>query len=511
MHSFPMPSGPGKSALEQLADLDPNRVDALKDRLSRVRTALTVWVPFFGHLLLKLDPRPALPWMRIPTMAVTRDRKLYVNLDFADKLTDAEFAGVLCHEVMHPAYLCWLRQGSRRAVVHSHSPCGACGTKGKVIIQGEEAKGPQTCPVCKGTGVEETPVTLWNIAHDYAINGIIDTMTQSIAEVALPKGGCMDHKYDNHSAEEIYDELLDQAVKNGQKGKGDGPTISLPNDNWGTDDMRDDLGGDGEGKGDEDGDGEGNGKGQDGQDGQDGQGQGGGEGTGGGQSRSESQNRALDQYWKVAVCEAAQVHEQQKGRGTLPGALQKLIDEITDPKISWIDVLSRWVGENGCRADFTYRRPSRRAESIGEILPALQKHGVNDIVVGWDTSGSMYGREKEILSEVIGICEDLNMGLRVICVDTAVHSDQEDVREVEDVDIKGGGGSDYTPMFELLDEEGFAGVVVCFTDGYIGVPEVKPLHIQEVLWVLWEGRDVDPTGGKWGETLIVDTDGNQVN
>jgi predicted metal-dependent peptidase len=497
MHSFPAPEG-DKHPLQQLADLDPNRVEALKERMSRVRTALTVWVPFFGYLLLKLDPRPALPGMDIPTMAVTRDRKLYMNLDFCDNLTDAEFAGVLCHEVMHPAYLCWLRQGTRRAVVHSQAPCGACGTKGKVIIHGQEAQGPQTCPVCKGSGVEEVPVTLWNVAHDYAINGIIDTMTQQITEVALPKGGCMDHKYDNSSAEEIYDLLLDQAVKNG--GKGDGPTIKLPKGSWGTDDMRDDLGGEGDSEGEES---EGDGKGEGDVAGQ-------GEGSGGGQSRNESQNRALDQYWKVAVVEAAQVHERQRGRGTLPGALQKLIDEITDPKISWVDVLSRWVGENGNRADFTYRRPARRSESVGEILPALRKQGVTDIVVGWDTSGSMHGREAEILSEVIGICDDLDLGLRVICVDTAIHSDQEDVQEVEDVDIKGGGGSDYTPMFELLDEEGFGGVVVCFTDGYIGVPSVKPLHIQEVLWVLWEGRDVDPTGGKWGETLIVDTDGNQV-
>ena len=433
--------------------IDPARVDALRERLSRVRTALTVWVPFFGHLLLKLDPKIAEPRHGIATAGVTRDRKLFLNVDFCEPLTDAEFAGLLCHETMHLAYLTFERQGTRRAIV-----------------------------VDQNGG----SISLFNVAADYAINGIIETMIKPLpnGEVKLPKGGCVDlATFGDWSAEEVYDKLLDDACKNTGKGKGG---IVLPGGSWGTDDMRDDLGGDGEESGED--------------------------GEGSGRGRSEAENKALDTYWKVAIVEAAQIHEQQqRGKGTLPLGLQKLIDEIVDPKISWVDVLSRWVGENGRRADFTYRRPARRAEAVGEILPALLKHGVDDLVVLWDTSGSMNGRETEILSEVIGICEDLNLALRVICCDTAIHSDQEEVEHPDDVDVKGGGGSNFNPAFDRLHEEGFTGVVVAFTDGYIDVPGVKPPHIRDVLWVLWQGRDVDPTGGKWGETLIVDKDGNQVN
>lgn len=464
MSSFAPPEP--KSDLEQIADLDPARVDKLKERLSMVRTALTVWVPFFGHLLLKLDPQVAQPHHRIKTMGVTRDRKLYINIDFADSLSDAEFAGVLCHEVMHPAYLAWARQGSRCAIVQDQH-----GNK----------------------------VSLWNISHDFAINGIIDEMTRSVSEVKLPAGGCLDRKYDGMSAEEIYDTLLDGACSS----DGGGGTVSLPDNGWGTDDLRDDLGGDDKSDGDDDGDSSDGGQGDDGLGNipENGRPQ---------QGRSEAQQRELDNYWKVAICEAAQVHQQQN-KGSLPGALQKLIDEITDPKVSWSDELSRWVGENGNMADFTYRRPARRSEAIGEILPATQRHGVDDIVVLWDTSGSMHGREAEIFGEIIGICEDMNMTLRVICCDTQIHSDQDEVEAVEDVDVLGGGGSDFRPAFQKLDAEGYNGVVVAFTDGYIDVPGVKPPHIRDVLWVLWQGRDVDPTGGRWGQVLMVDADGNRVN
>jgi predicted metal-dependent peptidase len=212
--------------------------------------------------------------------------------------------------------------------------------------------------------------------------------------------------------------------------------------------------------------------------------------------------KRLENDWKVNVVAAAQVQEREKGKGTLPGGIQKMVDELTDPIIDWKDELSRWIGENGRRQDYTYRRPARRSESVGEYMPSLQKFGVADIVILWDTSGSMNGRETEILSEVNGICEDLGIALRVICCDTQVHSDVSDIEDALEVipHIKGGGGSNFCPAFAMLDDEQYEGVVVSFTDGYIDVPATKPHNIKGVLWVIGE-HDVDPTGGKWGEVL----------
>ena len=109
-------------------------------------------------------------------------------------------------------------------------------------------------------------------------------------------------------------------------------------------------------------------------------------------------------------------------------------------------------------------------------------------------------------TEVIGISEDMNMSLRVICCDTRVCSDVEGVQSPEDVDVKGGGGSDFEPAFDMLTDEGYEGVVVAFTDGYIGVPGVKPVHLRDCLWVIGPG-DMDPTHGKWGQVLEVDAEG----
>ena len=54
----------------------------------------------------------------------------------------------------------------------------------------------------------------------------------------------------------------------------------------------------------------------------------------------------------------------------------------------------------------------------------------------------------------------------------------------------------------MRSDENYDGVLVAFTDGYIGVPECAPVLMKAVLWVL-AGGDIDPTGGKWGEVLKI--------
>lgn len=436
----------------------------LMRRISSARTKLLAMVPFFGHLALNLKPRVAQPQDRVGTAGVAPDGTLVLNYDFCEKLTDAQLCGLLCHEVLHPALFCWMRQGSRRA-----------------IVQGPDTvlKDPKTGQQIKIPGQR---FSLWNLAHDLSFNPEILELAERVdakGDIELPPGGCVDLKLRGMSAEEIYDKLLNQALQNRDNGEGDGGKggygvlTEIPGGEHGIgDDLRGDLSSTEEGQKAAQGD--------------------------------KSAQTKLENDWKVSVVAAAQVHEKEKNRGSLPAGLQKIVDELLDPRVDWKDVLSRWIGENGRRQDYTYRRPARRSESVGCYMPSLQKFGVADVVILWDTSGSMNGREKEILGDVGGICEDLGLSLRVMCCDTMVHTDVDGIEDALDVipHIKGGGGSDFTPGFEKLEDECYDGVVVSFTDGYIGVPQNKPPLIKACLWVL-AGGDVDPTGGRWGEVLKI--------
>lgn len=432
----------------EAAVVTPEEIKLVTKRYSQVRTRLLANIPFFGHLLMKLSLEVT---RAVPLAAVTRDRHILLNTDWAMATTDTELAATAAHEMLHCAMLTFERQGPRTVL--------ACGPDGM-------------------------PVSLWNCAADYADNLIIRDMIKSSYQGSITMldpeqwdpPGLIDEKYRGMSAEQIYDDLLANlkpAPKNLARG-----CLFLPGLSGSQRDMQSGSGGKtlGAGNGDS------------------------------GEIKKEKQ------YWNIAVLEAAQIHKQTKvsSNRALPDAIRLLISELTDPKITWQTVLSRWVGENGRRSDHTYMRPNRRSESVGETLPSLKRSGCSDVTVLWDTSGSMGGQETKIMTEVLQICQDMSLSLRVICCDTDIRSDVSDVVDLEDLldNIKGGGGSDLRPAFKRLDEEQYSGVLVAFTDGYIAVPAEKPYAMQGVLWVVWGQHSVDPTGGRWGETLFVDEDGN---
>jgi len=433
--------------------------DALKrkceKRISTARLVVNSYCRFFAHLVGKTTPVIAEPQHDVDTAAVTPDGFVYFNPQFVEGLSDPELAGLVVHETLHVALLSWKRQGTRKALLE---------IGGKVI-------------------------GAWNLAHDLSFNPEIITLANKCrckGKIKLPKHAAVDAKYDGMSAEVIYDDLLKTAKPAKKPAPGLGGTLggdladTLAKGGIG-DDMREDL------------------------------------------SKSDVGRRAaagdktakqkLDNNWRVSVIAAAMAHERKHGRGHLPAGIAKMVADLQECKVDWKDVLSQWLGENGSKEDFTYRRPRRRFDPNSLYLPSVQRFGVDDVIILWDTSGSMNGRETDILSEMInGICEDLGLRLRVICIDTEVHSDTRDVEEAVDIipHIKGGGGSDFTPAFKLLEEELFQGVVVAFTDGHIGVPECKPPLIRDVLWCIEpKGKsfgDVDPTGGRWGQVLLMEAD-----
>src|SRR5215472_18639611 len=78
-------------------------------RIQKARTALLLDHPFFGSLLFRLKGRSS---CSIVTMA-TDGVSLFYNPEFVERLNAAELAGVLAHEVMHPALQHHTRRGDR--------------------------------------------------------------------------------------------------------------------------------------------------------------------------------------------------------------------------------------------------------------------------------------------------------------------------------------------------------------------------------------------------------------
>ena len=317
---------------------------------------------------------------------------------------------------------------------------------------------------------------LANIAHDLSFNFWIEEM--ACGEIELPKGSLLDQKFHGMSMEEIYAYLLKGDNGSGKttiKCKGGGQ-ITIDTKGGGGDqygDCRDDLA----------------------------------ESPGGKKaSRGDrSAQKKLESEWKMTLAEAAQHHEQRsKSKGTLPAGLRRYIEELLHPKLDWTELLRKWCGENGRREDYSFLRPNRRSYSLGTILPSQCAGGYADVVFLLDSSGSMSQREiRRGLSEAQGILEEMGCEIRVIVCDAAVHTDMS-VEEACEIEVKGGGGSNFCPAFELLDEDGFDGAVVAFTDGMIDVPPEMPVNMQGTLWVTT--GDYKPPTETWGEHISIPDD-----
>jgi predicted metal-dependent peptidase len=139
-------------------------------RIQKARTMLLLDHPFFGTLLFRLGGKAS---RSVATMA-TDGVLLFYNPQFVNTLNAAELAGVLAHEVMHPALQHHTRRGDR-----------------------DQAR--------------------WNMACDYAINPILLD-----SGLTLPKDVLIDDRFRGMSAERIYNLIEGDEKQDGSSDQPDG-------------------------------------------------------------------------------------------------------------------------------------------------------------------------------------------------------------------------------------------------------------------------------------------------
>jgi len=82
-------------------------------QIEAISSKWVTYAPFFAEFLLNFSYRET---KAIPTCGISCDKKfitLYYNIDFFDKLSQAELSGVLIHEILHVLKASSLRKGNR--------------------------------------------------------------------------------------------------------------------------------------------------------------------------------------------------------------------------------------------------------------------------------------------------------------------------------------------------------------------------------------------------------------
>ena len=198
---------------------------------------------------------------------------------------------------------------------------------------------------------EDRDPLLYNIAADYKVNNLL--VRERIGKKPSLVDCYQDFQYDSDTSEEIYDKLFKEAEQRGKEFLEElGEML----------DEHLDMEGDGEGDNDQEGGKDGKSKGR--------------------PKYSKEEMKKIRDEIKESMMQAAQA----AGAGNTPGEIQRMIKELTEPKMNWRELLRQQI-QSTIKHDFTFSRPNRKGWHSGAILPGMNNDEKIDICVALDMSG----------------------------------------------------------------------------------------------------------------------------
>ena len=269
---------------------------------------------------------------------------------------------------------------------------------------------------------------IFNIAADYCVNGQL--IRDHIGEIP-PKEIKIFHdpKYYTWGAEQVYDDIYDKHTDEELSALGQrlGEHID-----WGN---------------------------------QDGDSQ---DGKGNRPQYSKEELKKIRDEMREAIVQAAQA----AGAGNTPANIQRMIKELTEPKMDWRQILRQQI-QSTIKNDFSFMRPNRKGWHMNAILPGQNYQETIDICISIDMSGSIGDDQaRDFLTEIKGIMEEYkDFKIKLWCFDTAVYNEADfdgyTIDEFEDYKVAGGGGTEFMANWEYMKENDInPKKFIMFTDGY---------------------------------------------
>lgn len=348
---------------------------------------------------------------------------LHYNPDGLSQLSPAELVGVLAHEVLHPA----LQHHTRRS--------------------------------------DRNP-KLWNMACDYAINPLLVD-----AGLTLPADVLLDNRFRGMSAERIYSLLAqenDDAGEGSSSSSPGGAQGQTANDESaeGSSEQRSSVA----------------------------------PRTPGGVGQvldapnpdqpgappTPDQIREQEREWRVAV---QQAQASSKMAGKCPLGIDRAFEEAENASVNWKEALRRCYSET-LITDYTWSRPNRRFLAAGLYLPGIRKDGVGELAIAIDCSGSIRDRTLSLFSAEISALIEENRPDRVYVLyfDATVQKiEMFESGEPVSLAPKGGGGTDFAPVFDYMAEHHIIPHSAVFLTDLCGnFPEEEPPYA--VVWASTQQR-----------------------
>jgi len=216
-------------------------------------------------------------------------------------------------------------------------------------------------------------------------------------------------------------------------------------------------------------------------------------------AQGEAEKAQAEADTRIAVQQAAQI---AKKAGALPAGLARLVDEIVNPKVCWVEILRRFMDQTA-KNDYSWQRPNRRFIHTGLYLPGQTSEELGPIVVAIDTSASVSPADlQDFAAELTAILEECPVShVQVLYCDRALTvGPVYDRGDTIELDWQGGGGTSFAPPIEWANAQEEPPVCLMYcTDGYGHAP-AEPEY--PVLWVLTGiCKMPDFEGAEYGEAI----------
>lgn len=300
----------------------------------------------------------------------------------------------------------------------------------------------------------------WNMAADYVINALLLKSGEE-----LPPDGLVDEKYADFSTEHVYNLLEQEEEEGGQDGEPcedgeEGRSGRGKRPLWGEVADHPDMA-----------------------------------------NATEDAIKQIEEDVRVEIINA---YNAAKLQGKLPAGMDRVIGSIRESKLPWKRILAKYFRSRKPAGE-DWMVPNRRFLQAGIYLPGRRQQKMGSVVTVLDTSGSV--TESEI-DEFVASLNSILKGVQpetvdVIYADSAVAGHQVfkpgQALTVDKLQIKGGGGTDFRPAFEFIDENiKNPHVVVYLTDMWGPFPDSPPKY--PVIWVSTSKDKKAP----FGKTLEVE-------
>jgi predicted metal-dependent peptidase len=438
------------------------------DEISRAAFTLLLKEPFFAHVLAGM-PREVSDQVKTTGIAWDGEQvRLRVNPTFfMEGLTAAQRTGVLKHEILHVSFRHVFRGADRNADLFSIAAD---------LVVNQLVK-PHPLPDGYPTLADFPDIGLTpdkSVEEYYAdLATLLLKMEEAGFGMPHPEGGGGETGEENEAGDESGEQQSGsrdktkskaKATGKGRNGRGGDKTANVPEWAAGTGSPRSAMAlakllGDKQSRGDD-----------------------------GGWHNGNDGISAAGRYAVGNLILRARERMPPHQWGTLPAALVsqfELIMAERQPKVDWKRMVRIFCASSGrTRIRHTIKRISKRYGT----RPGIKVQRLKRLLVAVDTSGSICPQMlEEFFTEIHGTWK---VGASVVVVECDAEVQQSyDYRGKPPKGVKGGGGTEFEPVFKWMREQRPFDGVIYLTDGYGPAPETRPNC--KLLWVVTEDGSAD--------------------